>query len=365
MPFNTLDYLLWRGDLPFEKSPINLVDQFIFSQLSTPDYQDIVSPGKKEITVAEAAEAYFETHSDDYKSIGVLQSRYVLTMFNELCRTTRFRDAVLCGYGSRVRHEKEEQFAAVTIRLSDDLSCVSFRGTDDTLTGWKEDCNLAVMDTVPAQRDAVEYLKRTAKNYPGRLMTTGHSKGGNLAIYAAASVPPEIRSRIVSAVSFDGPGFREGFLNSEGYLEIKDRVITVLPHNSIIGIMLNMAGAPCYVHSSMKGPFTHDGFNWDVLGTDFVREDGLGTISRKIQEILAETLDSLSDSEKETFIDALFDRMTDTGARSVTEIAKLPIRDKVKMLGSMKNDPCLADFAERMIQVAKQTVLPEKLSQLI
>ncbi|MBQ3662668.1 MAG: DUF2974 domain-containing protein [Clostridia bacterium] len=364
MPFNTLDYLLWRGDLTFDKSPINLVDQFIFSQLSTPDYQDIVSSGKKETSVEEASEAYFKTHSDDYESIGVLQSRYVLTMFSELCRTERFRHAVLCGYGSRIRYEKEEQFAAVTIRLSDDLACVSFRGTDDTLIGWKEDCNLAVMDRVPAQRDAVEYLKRVAKKYPGRLMTTGHSKGGNLAIYAAASVPQEIRSRIISAVSFDGPGFRDDFLSSEGYLEIKDRVITVLPQNSIVGTLLNMAGTPVYVHSSMKGPLTHDGFNWDVLGTDFIRETGLGTISGNIKEIVAETLERMSDSEKETFIDTLFSKMTATGARSVTELSKLSMLEKARMLKAMKNDPCLSDFADRIIQVTKETIFPDMLSQL-
>ncbi|MBR0444624.1 MAG: DUF2974 domain-containing protein [Clostridia bacterium] len=364
MPFNTLDYLIWRGDLPFRASPINLVDQFIFSQLATPDYTDIVSEGTQQVTVEEAAKAYFETHSDDYRSIGVLQSPYILTMFKELCRTERFRHVVLCGYGSRTREEKEEQFAAVTIRLSDDLTCVSFRGTDDTLTGWKEDCNLAAMDKVPAQRDAVAYLKRAAEEYPGRLMTVGHSKGGNLAVYAAASAPKKIRERIVSAVSFDGPGFREDFLNSKGYLEIRDRVVTVLPQNSMVGILLNMAGTPCYVHSTVKGPFTHDGFNWEVLGTGFVHEEGLGFFSSSMKDILAETLDGLTDEEKATFIDALFSGMTDTGARSVTDLAELPLKEKVSMLRAMKNDPRLGDFAGRIMQ-AVRTVLPDAISELI
>ena len=364
MPFNTLDYLFWRGDLPFQASPINLIDQFIFSQLATPDYTHIVSSGKKEVTVEEASEAYFKTHSEDYKSIGVLQSRDVLAMFKELGGLERFRHAALCGFGNRIKYENEEQFAAVTILPTDDLVCVSFRGTDDTLIGWKEDCNLAAMDRVPAQQDALKYLKRAAEIHPGKIMTVGHSKGGNLAVYAAASAPKEIRDRIVSVVSFDGPGFREDFLNSEGYLDIRDRVVTVLPQNSMVGILLNLAGTPFYVHSMMKGPLTHDGFNWEVLPTGFVQEDGLDSISRNIKEILTETLDGMSDGEKETFIDALFDRMMDTGANSVTDLTELTVIEKVRLFGDMKNDECLSGFAERMMQVAK-TVFSDFLSELI
>lgn len=331
---NTFDYLDWRGDLSFSASPFCEVDMFICSQLSTPDYSGIVPEAGEAVPLHEAADGYFSRHSEDSGRLGVFQSTSVLPMLKAVSHTERFRDVKLCSAESIVNQENEEQFCAVTLLLPDGTVCVSFRGTDDTIIAWKEDFNLATKPIVPAQIDARKYLIRAASAHRGKIRVCGHSKGGNLAIFAAASVPKRIRKRIIQVVSFDGPGFSEAFLSSPGYLDIMGRVVTVLSQNSLVGTLLSTAGSKKIVHSCKTGPMAHDGFSWEVKGAQFVTEDALSETSVGFDRLMDETLGSLSTEEKQAFVDELFGILLATGAETITDFTRL---GKVEILETMKN----------------------------
>ena len=331
---NTLDYLDWRGDLSFSSAPFCEVDMFICSQLSSPDYSGIVPETGEAVTLEDASERYFSRHPGDGADFGVLQSTSVLPMLKALAASERFRNVRLCDAKNIVDQENEEQFCAVTVLLPDGTMCISFRGTDDTIIAWKEDFNLATKPVVPAQADALNYLKRAASAHRGKIRVCGHSKGGNLAVFAAASVPKKIRQRIIQVVSFDGPGFPDAFLSAPGYLDIKERTVTVLSQNSLVGMLLSAAGRREIVHSSRTGPMAHDGFSWEVRGTEFVNEDNLSEMSLGFDRLMDETLSSLSTEEKQAFIDELFGILLATGAETITELTKLK---KIEVLETMKN----------------------------
>lgn len=331
---NTLDYLDWRGDLSFSASPFCEVDMFICSQLSTPDYTGIVPEAGEPVLLSEASDRYFSCHTEDVGNLGVLQSASVLPMLKALARSERFRNVRLCEVKNIVDPEKEEQFCAVTALLPDGTVCVSFRGTDDTIIAWKEDFNLATKPIVHAQIDAVNYLKNAASAHSGKIRVCGHSKGGNLAVFAAASLPKKTRQRIIQVVSFDGPGFSDAFLSSPGYLDIKGKTVTVLSQNSLVGTLLSAAGTREIVHSNKTGPMAHDGFSWEVRRTEFVKEDALSELSISFDRLMDETLASLSTEEKQAFVDELFGILLATGAETITELTKLR---KIELLETVKN----------------------------
>ena len=55
------------------------------------------------------------------------------------------------------------------------MALISFRGTDDTIIGWKEDFNLST-GVVPAQKGPYEYLQKISEHTDGMLRVGGHSK---------------------------------------------------------------------------------------------------------------------------------------------------------------------------------------------
>ena len=181
---NILDYLTWRGDVPFSVSPPNEVDNYIHCKIGTLDFTGIVPENELYVPLPQAVEAYFAAGGAE--KLGALSSPYIAPMVKRLPETVRFREVMLTGFRQVYDEKKTEQFSALTLRLPGGQHYVTFRGTDDTIVGWKEDCLLTVMDEIPAQRDAVEYLTWAASVYPGKIAVGGHSKGGNLAMYAAA-----------------------------------------------------------------------------------------------------------------------------------------------------------------------------------
>lgn len=333
---NSIDYLHWRGDLRFSDSPVNEVDIFILSQLSTPDYTDIVPHGfqSEPVSIQDAVKKFFDTHTDSVSELGVLQSEYVLPMLRLLPDTERFGGLRLTGYANKVITENTEQFSAVTLILPDGTRCVSFRGTDDTIIGWKEDFYLAVSDRIAAQQDALDYLESCAQSYDGELIVCGHSKGGNLAVYASSHASDEIRRRIRCIYNFDGPGFRSEFLSFPGYLAVKDRIITVMSQNSTVGTLLSPVGMGRYVHSTKNGPMAHDGFSWEVAGKCFIPENGLSEPSRLFKKSMDETLGEMDFEERKDFVDELFGLLLSTGAETITELFSMISRIRIQKIAA-------------------------------
>lgn len=363
---NALDYLEWRGDLTMEASQFNEIDMFLCSQLSTPDYTEIMGRDDEPITIGKMAERYFVTHSmKKEESIGVLQSDYLLPTFKKMALTERFKHVKLWKPENKVILENTEQFSAVTVCIPNGDRIISIRGTDDTIIGWKEDFSIAYSDNVAAQNDALSYLLEVAEECPeSKLYLCGHSKGGNLAIYAAAKAPESVQDRIEKVVNFDGPGFREEFLDDDGYQRIKNKVETVLSQNSMVGTLLTRVGTVKYVTSSEHGPMAHDGFSWQVMGKKFIDSEGLSDTSMAFEKAMKETIEAMGEDEMQEFTNDLFDALLSTGAKTIAQLTALPPKAKLDMFVNLRNEKKVTKFVNSVLSIMFKSVGNEIISRI-
>ena len=214
--------------------------------------------------------------------------------------------------------EAEQQFAAMEIVLEDGTSYVSFRGTDDTIIGWKEDFNLST-GVVPAQKRAIEYLQKISEHTDGMLRVGGHSKGGNLAIYGSVMCK-SAHEKILEIYSNDGPGFSTEFQELPETKEMKPKIIRIIPEYSIIGTLLEHEKEPVIVASSSKGLLQHDGFSWEVQGPALVRRDSLNKTALRFIEILHKWIDGMDMEQKRLLIEDLFATLQASGYENLSEV---------------------------------------------
>ena len=318
---NILDYIAWRGDLDFSEAPFCEVDNLVLSLLSYFDFSGLVpeSP-QKSVTLSQAAGQYFRLRPWTKNSLGVLFSDQYRELLEKAAGCRRFGSILPWGQVNRIDEELEMQFSATCFSLGSGETFVAFRGTDDTIVGWKEDFNMTVLFPIPAQQQAALYLDRTSRETGDRLILGGHSKGGNLAVYAAAFCSPQTRRRIDSIWSNDGPGFFPNMLTSPEYLAVRDRIRSVLPRSSIIGVFLDSDCETIPVESSTVGPLQHDGLSWQVLGPRFVRAAGLSKHSRQADRTLHMLVEEMALGQRKLLIDTLFSACDELGIKTLTEL---------------------------------------------
>ena len=337
---NILDYLDWRGDLTLAQSPFNEVDALLLAELSFIEFEGIVPPPElgRGLRLRDAAKAYFarrKNHSDD---MGLLVPGDIPAMLRAMANSRRFGDMMINAFEERIDEALEQQFAAVTLDLGDGTVYVSFRGTDDTLVGWKENLNMSFLAEVPAQERAIRYLERIARQYPDRgLRVGGHSKGGNLAIYSAVKCTETVQDRIVGVYNNDGPGFLSDLSATAAHRRIADRIRTVVPQSSVVGMLLEHEKNVQVVHSTYEGIMQHDGFSWEVRGTQFVHLDDFSREGKLFDETIDAWADALTPQQRESFADALYEILTATGARTLSELGGEKLKSAVSILKSYKS----------------------------
>lgn len=338
---NILDYLDWRGDLTLAQSPFNEVDNLILAELAFVNFGDIVPAlGAGEgVPLHQAAKAFFERVPAGEKiDMGVLVPDEIPLLLEKTAASNRFRDMRLGCFVDWLDNERAEQFAAVTIETGDGAIYLSFRGTDDTLAGWKEDFHMACMPEVPAQKMAVEYVRNVAQQFPRRkLRLGGHSKGGNLAVYSGVFAPVTVQRRIISVWSNDGPGFHSDILSLPQHSRIADRVVTIVPKSSVVGMILEHEEDYIVVDSSQKGLMQHDGFSWEVLGDHFVKLRDVTDQSRLNDLVLKEWVRSMPLEQRERFVDGLFEVLTASGAETLTDLKTEHVKAAGAMVRAMKD----------------------------
>lgn len=334
---NLMDYLDWRGDLTFLQAPFNEVDNLILAELSFADFSGIVPPPGQGagIPLQDAAAQYFDSGRDKELAGSVLVPEQIPAMMEKLRRSTRFGSLVLRCYEERLDEVRAEQFAAVTVELPDKTAYLSFRGTDDTIVGWKEDFNMALMDTVPSQTRAVDYVKRVAGQYRGwKFRFGGHSKGGNLAVYSAVHCGKAIQNRLLAVYNNDGPGFRQTLLSRQEHQRIADRILTFLPKSSVVGLLMEHEEDFTVVDSTQVGVMQHDGFSWCVLGPEFVRMDDLSGVEMN-DKALRDWVNSMDAAQREKFAQGLFDVLSASGAATLAEMRAQGMKSAAAMLKAM------------------------------
>ncbi len=344
------DYLVWRGDLSFETDPLNEVDNYILAKVGCPDYTGIVPESGGAVPLRDAVPAFFGSRSKEDASFGALASGAIAPVLKKLCGTQRFGGIRLAGFTKKLESSSTEQFSALTLLLPDRTAYISFRGTDDTLIGWKENMMMSVSDAIPAQQDALAYLTAAARWCSGPLIVGGHSKGGNLAVYAAAMADPSIQRRIRAVYNNDGPGFTKEFLQKEGYLRIRPKLHTILPQFSLVGMILEREKSVSIVKSPRPGPASHDGFLWEVAGPRFVRCEQFSRSSLSFEESLRSVMEGMDVEARKTFISQLFDTLEEAGASTVTDLSEMQARKALDLFRKVRNQPEVGKFLSSLIE---------------
>ena len=338
---NLMDYLDWRGDLTLAQSPFNEVDNLILAELSFVDFQGIV-PGVGEgesVPLRQAAESFLARFPAGEKiDMGVLVPGAIPEMLEKMAASRRFGDMGLNCFVDHLDVGRGEQFAALTVETGDGMLYLSFRGTDDTLAGWKEDFELACMPEVPAQKKAVDYVRDVAGQYPRRrLRLGGHSKGGNLSVYAGVFCPAAVQRRIGAVWSNDGPGFHEDLLDLPEHKRIAERIYSIVPKSSVVGMLLEHEEDYAVVDSDQLGFLQHDGFSWQVMGDHFLTLRQVTRQARLSDMALREWVHGMPVERREEFVSALFDVLSASGAVTLKDLKTDSFKAAGAMVKAMKD----------------------------
>lgn len=300
-----LNYLKEYGDVPFEEMGMNDVDSLILCQFSYLKLDGMVSDVKENgpfITLKELA-----VHRDFEKLFA--DERYEKVnreLFEGMLAGRRFCNLRMNCYINIIEKEWETQFAAVTFFLEDDTMYIAFRGTDETIIGWKEDFNMAFQSPVPGQEYSVKYLNMVTGKLNNPFFVGGHSKGGNFAVYSAMNCAPHVQARIQKIYSMDGPGFRPEILKKCGYEKIADKVVKILPHASLIGMLFERNINYKVVDSKTMGVFQHNPYNWIVKKGKFVEMDDVAERVKRRDNHINEWLLTLDEQQLKLFVDTLY-----------------------------------------------------------
>lgn len=333
---NILDYLAWRGDITLDKDPFNSIDALLLSCLSYVNFADVVpSIGNGSITIEKASEKFFSIHSEEELAQDKSFINFAPSMLKALARSDRFKGAYLSNYVNDTEIVRAIQFSAVEIDTSDGFVFISYRGTDDSIVGWKEDFNLSFM-TVPAESEAVNYLKSVMKGRLDNIRIGGHSKGGHLAVYAAAEVPASITSRIEKVYNFDGPGFNHEAMESEQFRTIQPRIIKVIPETSIVGRLLENAAEPVVIKSTEFGILQHDPMSWQLEGKHFETCSSTDKLSDLFDETMTKWLSEMTFEDRKVFVDELFSVFEASGCEYLSMMTKVGVKGTRCMIERMK-----------------------------
>lgn len=360
---NILDYLDWRGDLTFAERPFNEVDNLILSTLAYLKMDGLVPENPSaSVSIADLPAKY---KAAGYDQTAFFNDPYPLA--EKAADTARFKDVRVSRYMSRTETDEAVQFAAVTFDLGDGTQYVAYRGTDETIVGWREDFNLALLPKTPGQSEAVDYVNAVAADSAGKLRLGGHSKGGNFAVYAAAFCEEATKKRILSVYSNDGPGFLHEIADSEAYKSILPRIQKIIPDSSLIGILLSGSEPKHVIASAARGVMQHNPYTWNILGQHFVAAERRDPFSVFIDETMARWIETLNDEQKQTLITAIFDSLEASGVSTVNDLKTGNLATYNAILQAIKKlDPSMqsevAD-AMRKLALAGRDVLHEEIQK--
>lgn len=312
---NILDYITWRGDLSFKASPFNDVDNLVISQMAY-TLVDKYFKDKDRYTISELSELFFKDHTDKEVKASksfVGQAPFVL---KAMAKADRYKDLVVHDFVSTINEETFEQFCAFMVDLDSKTRYIAFRGTDDTLLGWHEDLCLSY-EIIPAQISAREYMKkhvrRLHKYYIG-----GHSKGGNLAMYASLYIP---LNNLIRVYSNDGPGLNKKVLSKEeikAYDTVIEKSTKIIPEFDVFGSLFSHNKNTYVIKSDGVMLMQHDAFTWLVEGTKFV-PGKLTEESKTIRKAFSDFLKKATPDECKDFSTELFKALDEANVKNVSE----------------------------------------------
>lgn len=349
---NFLEYLHWRSDLTLLNEPLNEVDLYILSKFGCLYLSNVMNSGD-ETSIHDAFEAYQKYLSGQSleENLGPLASPTLIKVLQTIPYTKRYGDLQINNYVLNTDEETSMVFSALTILLPGNIRYITYRGTGDTIASWKEDFLLSVKDIIPAQKEAVEYLNNIAGQCNSSLIVGGHSKGGNLAVFASLEANQEIKNRIIGVYNFDGPGFRKDIEDLSEFQYIRPILHTYMAQHAIVGRLLNQVSNRIIVESSESGLLAHDGLNWEIDVTKFKRAENYSAVSDSVASAFKETLDNMSTEEQMDFIKEFFSILTYTGATTLSDLTEHSVLQVIELSTAMRRSPKVISFIKSLASI--------------
>ncbi|MBR6028800.1 MAG: DUF2974 domain-containing protein [Clostridia bacterium] len=315
-----LDYVYWRGDLSLTQDPWRAADSAVLASLC------YLNPPEKGRSDEGLSLREFALSLPEKGSGSLYEGRRTLCILAAGSR--RFGDIRISRFVYNVNPEAGIQFAAFCAQLPDGVTAVCFRGTDATLVGWREDFELSYSSPVPAQTAAVDYLRDAPG---GRLILLGHSKGGNLAAYAASHVPTDVQARIEGIWSFDGPGLDEETAASPGYAAVSGKIHSLIPQSSIIGLLMDYHPVYTIVRAEGASLMQHNLHTWQMDGPDFAVLQDTTFSSQLMDRALHDWMRQAAPEQRQLFVESVFKVLQASGAVSVSDFRSLELPQVARM----------------------------------
>ena len=316
-----MDYIEWRNDVSFRAAPFNEIDNVLLSYLAYADFGELLQEEKRHVSIETCLKRFCEKHD----MAEVRDSKHFIEraplLLEEMVRGARFRGTKVAHFREVFDKEKVQQFAALVFLLPDGTKYVSFRGTDSSITGWKEDFLMSITAETEGAKEAVSYLNDVAASVDGDFILGGHSKGGNFAMYAAAFCEDAVKGRIRKVYNNDGPGFREEIVRSAAYRELLPKITNIVPQTSIIGRLLSNEAAHTVVKSAAAGIFQHDVTTWEVTKDKFVRAEP-DAFSDFVEKSLGTWLETMDDEARKSLVETVFSMIEMTEAETFAEFGE-------------------------------------------
>lgn len=345
------DYIEEKGDIPFSQEAFNEVDALVFAWLSYFEVEKMAESGVEcrgmdlshLVGKAEEVLGEFRKPSSFVKLVSTVTGAWMLS---KAALKRRYSDVVMADFKTVFDPENSIQFSATAYNIGSNIQVVAYRGTDTSVAGWKEDCLTSFCKTVPSQDLALQFLD-SCPSSKRRIIITGHSKGGNLAIYAAAKCSRRIVSRIEAIYNFDGPGFCFDIRKTRNYPKIQDSIHSFIPGSSIVGMLLNHMEDYTIVSSSNVGIMQHYAFYWKIDGGRFVTQKKLSASSRSMAHAFRQWLQGLSFDDRKRFVETVFSVFDDAGVDDFSTLSADRFRKMRGVLSQMRN---LDDQTKSMVK---------------
>jgi len=315
------DYLKWRNDVSLRAAPFNEIDNVLLSYLAYADFGELLHEPKRHVSIETCFKRFCKKHDlANVRESKLFIERAPLLLEDMVCGA-RFRGTKVVHFREVFDKEKVQQFAALVFLLPDGTKYVSFRGTDSSITGWKEDFLMSITAETEGAKEAVSYLNDVAASVDGDFILGGHSKGGNFAMYAAAFCEDAVKGRIRKVYNNDGPGFREEIVRSAAYRELLPKITNIVPQTSIIGRLLSNEAAHTVVKSTAAGIFQHDVTTWEVTKDKFVRAEP-DAFSDFVEKSLGTWLETMDDEARKSLVETVFSMIEMTEAETFAEFGE-------------------------------------------
>lgn len=316
-----MDYIEWRNDVSFRAAPFNEIDNVLLSYLAYADFGELLQEEKRRVSIETCFKRFCKKHDlANVRESKLFIERAPLLLEDMVCGA-RFRGTKVVHFREVFDKEKVQQFAALVFLLPDGTRYVSFRGTDLSITGWKEDFLMSFTAETEGAKEAVSYLNEVSACVEGDLILGGHSKGGNFAMFAAAFCDDAVKERILKVYNNDGPGFREEIVRSAAYRELLPKITNIVPQTSIIGRLLSNEAAHTVVKSTAAGIFQHDVTTWEVTKDKFVRAEP-DAFSDFVEKSLGTWLETMDDEARKSLVETVFSMIEMTEAETFAEFGE-------------------------------------------